>query len=315
MRTARILLVEPEEEIRRDLNWHLERAGHEVASVPDPEGARVLLEDGLDPDVVVADAGPGVDGDQTLRRMAPRAAHLRISATVEISPEIHDVPDLPQTCSRDPGEVIRRVEEVLLGCGPPPFADEPSVCLDLVRRLATALPRLRTPEARVDLVVETFGAYFGVVGTLVVRRGAGADEWVEAAQGLDGSLVERLSQEIARRAARRGLRPFLTRLTHEGSRHEVAGLAIQVGETETDLALVLSNPRPKPPCASPSSVSWAPPCAPRWPPMSWIVPACASTRRRRACRAWWSSPGTSRAWARGDCSATRSSARFTASCR
>ena len=53
MRAARILLVEPEERVRRELDWHLELAGHEVASVADADAALRLLADGLDPDVVV----------------------------------------------------------------------------------------------------------------------------------------------------------------------------------------------------------------------------------------------------------------------
>ncbi|MFN8178176.1 MAG: HD domain-containing phosphohydrolase [bacterium] len=246
MRTARILLVEPEETARRDLNRCLERAGHEVACVADEDGARLLMADGLDPDVVLAQTSPGVDADRSLRAMAPRAAHMRIVQGREGSDRKNDVEDDPTLCSRDPEDVLRRIEEVLLEAEPRAFPDSPTRCLDLVRRLASALPRARTPEERVDIVVEAFDTYFGVLGTLVVRRGQTPDDWIEARQGLDRSLALRISQEIARRAVRRGLRPFLTRFEHEGEMHEIAGLAVQSGDVETDLALALDDPPSSP---------------------------------------------------------------------
>ena len=246
MRSARILLVEPEDEARRDLDRHLERAGHEVASVPDEDGARRLLEDGLEPDVVVADSIPAGSGDESLRRLAPRAAHLRILATTPVSPEDHAVPEDPTVCSRDPDEVVRRVEEVLLGAGPRPRTEAALGCLDLVRRLASVLPSLRSTDARCDAVTEAFDSYFGVTGSLVVRRDARTGQWVEAAQGIEWSLVQSISAELQRRTRSRGLRPFLTRVLHEGRTHEIAGLAIQGGGEETDLALVLGNPPDSP---------------------------------------------------------------------
>lgn len=242
MRVARILLVEPEEEIRSNLNNHLERAGHEVASVADEDGARVLLEDGLDPDVVLAESRPGVGDDGMLRAMAPHAAHLRILPGRDAVPELGGIPDDPTFCSRDPGEVLRRIEETLLDAGPREIADEPTRCLDLVRRLAGALTRTRSPEERVDLVAEAFDAYFGVLGTLVLRRGHDREHWIEVSQGLERGLASRIADEIARRAARRGLRPFLTRVEHEGQMYEIAGLAVQVGDVETDLAMALERP-------------------------------------------------------------------------
>lgn len=239
LRTARILLVEADHEARRNLDWHLERAGHEVASVPDQDGARRLLEDGLEPDLIVSET-------ELLEPLAPHVARLRIVATATAPIGAHEVPDDPTVCSRDPDEIVRRVEEVLLEASPRDAVEPALACLDLVRRLCGALPSLRSTEARCDLVTEAFDTYFGVRGSLVVRRGAKFGAWLEAAQGLDAPLAHRVSAELFQRTRGRGLRPFLTRIELDGRAHEVAGLAIQGGADETDLALVLERPPPTP---------------------------------------------------------------------
>ncbi len=236
LRSARILLVEPDHEARQVLDRFLERAGHEVASVEDEDGARLLLEDGLRPDVIVTDGGPGAG----LRDLAPGAAHVPIPRVPALAAAPGADPAAPP--ARDVDELGRRVEEILLDARPGPSPDPASACLDLIRRLAGALPSLRSVEARCDLLTESFDAYFGVRGSLVVRRGTRTGHWVEAAQGLDAGLAQAASAELFRRTRGRGLRPFLTRIVHEGAVHEVAGLAVQSGAEETDLALVLRDP-------------------------------------------------------------------------
>jgi len=238
MRSARILLVEPEEGARRDLDLRLASAGHEVAAVPDEECARRLLEDGLEPDVVLAAAASGPADAERLRLMAPHAALVQLHSGRPA--EDGRDPDRGR-CSRDPEDVARCIEEVLLCAAPRPLPEAPVLCLDLVRRLASALPWSRSAEDRCNLVLETFDAYFGVRGSLVVHRGGHAGDWVEAAQGMESSLARRVSDELAWRTAGRGLRPFITRLVHDGAGHDVAGLAIQSGAHETDLALVLER--------------------------------------------------------------------------
>ena len=52
----------------------------------------------------------------------------------------------------DPGEILRRIEEVLLGHAPLADADDTTRCIELARRLANALPHTESPEARIDLV-------------------------------------------------------------------------------------------------------------------------------------------------------------------
>lgn len=240
LRSARILLVEPDKDARLVLDRFLERAGHEVASVEDEDGARRLLEDGLDPDVIVADAPAGSGGPDGLRGLAPGVTRLEMPFAA--ADGLPGGSDPAGGRARDPDELARRVEEVLLDVRPRPSADPATACLDLVRRLASALPSLRSTEARCDVVTEAFDAYFGVRGSIVVRRGPHAGHWVEAAQGLDAGLAQEVSAELVRRTRGRGLRPFLTRVRHHGAVHEVAGLAIQSGLEETDLALVLRTP-------------------------------------------------------------------------
>ncbi len=237
LRSARILLVEPDHEARLVLDRFLERAGHEVASVEDVDDARRLLEDGLLPDVIVTGGARG----EGLRELAPGAAHLPIPTSAAVD-GAGGGPDAAPT--RDADELARRVEEILLDARPAPTPDPASACLDLVRRLASVLPSLRSTEARCDVVTEAFDAYFGVRGSLVVRRDARSGHWVEAAQGLDAGLAQAASAELARRTRGRGLRPFLTRVAHDGALHELAGFAVQSGAEETDLALVLRDPPP-----------------------------------------------------------------------
>jgi DNA-binding response OmpR family regulator len=239
MRTGRILLVEPEDDIRRDLDRQLDEAGHDVAAVPDESDAARLLEEGLDPDVVVLGGDDAASG--TLRRLAPRAAHLRIDRTLARVRGLEETGEAPR-CPPDPAEVLRRVEELLLRHHPPIGTDPGSRCLDLARRLANALPRARSVEERIALVTDVFDAFFGVRGTLVVRRRAARDGWIEATQAVPNAVVERIEKEIARRSRTRDIRPFLTRLGVDGAAHEVACVAIGLGgDEEIDLALVLER--------------------------------------------------------------------------
>ena len=238
-RMARILLVEPEETLRRALDRRLEDAGHEVASVLDLEEARRLLDEGLAPDVVVAEAVSGSDTPQELRDLAPRALHLRIVR--ENAPQGDFV--VPRgavaECGPDPAEVLRRLEEVLLDHDPVGTDDLAGQCMDLARRLACSLPRAASTEERIDLVTDGFDNFFGVAGSYVVRRGPGPDDWIEVSQGLPHDQVGRIAEEIARRSAHRDIRPFLTRVSVGEEAFDVACLAVQIGEEETDLALVL----------------------------------------------------------------------------
>jgi response regulator RpfG family c-di-GMP phosphodiesterase len=241
MRTGRILLVEPEDDFRRDLDRQLDQAGHDVAAVPDPVEAAQLLEEGLDPDVVVLDA-EDVAGSGTLHELAPRAVVLRIDRALDRTKEFDSQIGEFARCAPHAGDVLRCVEELLLRHHPSSGADDGSRCLDLTRRLANALPRARTTEERIDLVTETFDTFFGVRGTLVVRRGPGPDEWIEATQGLSGAVAERISEEITVRSRARDIRPFLTRFEVDGRPHEVACLAVTIGDQkETDLALELER--------------------------------------------------------------------------
>jgi len=240
-RLARILLVEPEDALRRHLDWHLQHAGHEVAAVADPEAARSLVDEGLQPDIVLAHAHR--PGDRSLlRQILPHATHLRFAESEEAA-RLQTAPSVSSSqilCPPDPGVILRRLEEVLFRYEPSGSPDEASRCMDLARRLANSLPKTRTAEARVDLVTEGFDAFFGVSGTLVVRRGA-RDEWIEVRQGLATPFADRISAEIARRTQHRGLRPFLAGINDDGVVRQVACLAIQVGDLETDLAMALDR--------------------------------------------------------------------------
>jgi len=240
MRTGRILVVEPRDDFRRDLDRRLDLAGHDVAAVPDESQAVRLLEEGLDPDVVVVEEG-GPDGTD-LRRLAPRAALLRIDRALDSAREFEGPTEDPARCAADAEDVLRRVEEILLRPHPHSGTDPGSRCLDLARRLANALPRTRSAEQRIGLVTEAFDAFFGVCGTLVIRRGLGSGSWIEASQHTSSELAARIGDEIVQRARTRDIRPFLTRLSVGGETHEVACLAVTIaGSEEIDLALVLER--------------------------------------------------------------------------
>ncbi|MEZ5064566.1 MAG: HD domain-containing protein [bacterium] len=242
-RVARVLLVEGEDAFRTALQTRLEQAGHEVACARDPEEARGLLNEGLVPDVVVAEV-PG-DGLQAMRELAPLAAHLRIvrerepshSKTLEEAPAEGGLAE----CSADPGEVLRRIEEVLLDHSRIGADDTAEQCLDLARRLSNSLPNVAATEQRIELITEAFDTFFGVEGSYVVRRGESPDSWIEASRGLGAELVTRIGEEILRRSAHRDIRPFLARLDAAGATHDVACAAVSVGEEEIDLALVLRS--------------------------------------------------------------------------
>lgn len=236
---ARILLVEPESDFRRDLDRHLERAGHEVTAVPDPDAARALVLEGLLPDVVLTDGGES-EMERALQEILPDAVYLRIvREPPSADPGATDGAEVdPTICPPDPGEILRRIEEVLMHHAPRLAQDDATRCMDLARRLANSLPRTRTPAERIELITDGFDAFHGVIGTLVVRRGP-TDEWIEVRQGLGVELAERISAEIARRTQRRGLRPFLAGVEADGVVHQVACLAVRSGDVETDLAMAL----------------------------------------------------------------------------
>jgi hypothetical protein len=236
MRTGRILLVEREDELRAELAARLAAAGHDVAAVADEGEARLLLEEGLEPDLLLAG---GALGD-ALCDLAPHAARVRL-----------DQPEPPPTDAKGrragsahlrPVDVLVRVEEALLEhAGPSLSRDDAWRAIDLSRRLANALPGTRTVEDRIELLSDVFHAYFGVRGTLVIRRGPGTDEWIEVGQGLPDAVTERIASEIGRRAGERDIRPFLARLRVGEEDHHVACVAVRRGEVETDLALDLER--------------------------------------------------------------------------
>jgi hypothetical protein len=241
--TGKILLVEPEDALRRSLESRLEEAGHDVAAVQDDAAAVRLIHEGLDPDVVLAPL-EGPDAPGRLRDLVPRAAHLRIDPDLMLTEEFPaDGVGEPMRCNADPDEVLRRVEEALLALGPSTVPDgrrdEGRGCLDLARRLASSLPKVASIEDRVDLVTEAFDFFYGVRGTLVVYRDRSAEGWIEASRGLDAPLAARISEEISLRSSLRGLRPFLIRLEVDGGFHEVACVAVGLGARETDLAIAL----------------------------------------------------------------------------
>ncbi|MGQ0723488.1 MAG: HD-GYP domain-containing protein, partial [Candidatus Eiseniibacteriota bacterium] len=136
--------------------------------------------------------------------------------------------------------LLARVEEALLERREPAAGgDESWACLDLARRLANALGGARTPQDRVDLIVEGFDTFFGVRGSLVIRRGP-QQEWIEAGQGLEDAAVQCIADEIARRSSHeRDIRPFLAQLDVDGSPRDVACLAVHRTDFEIDLALDL----------------------------------------------------------------------------
>lgn len=240
-RMARILLVQPPEELRQDLNQRLEGAGHEVAYAGDLDEALCLLREGLSPDVVVAEA-PGDKRQQgTLRELAPRAVHLRIVPDAEPRRAFTEFGDETAECGPDVGELLRCIEEVLLAQAPDRSGDPAGLCLELARRLANSVPHTTSTEERIELVTEGFAGFFGVAGSLVVRQGPAEDDWIEVSQGLDHEVAAVISDEIARRSRYRSIRPFLAQLRVRDEPIDVACVAIANGEMETDLALVLET--------------------------------------------------------------------------
>ena len=246
LRTARILLLVPEDDLRRRLDGRLAEAGHDVATVCDDATAAEALFEGLDPDIVVAESDPGRPPG-LLRDLAPLAAHLRIDRSLEQSDGFSSaLGEEPARCTADPADVLRRVEEVLLDVAPRHDANDDAAegdrCLDLARRLANALPRIVTAGDRIDLITDLFDTFFGVRGSLVVQRGSEAEDWVEASQGVEPDLAERISTEIRRReVSGRGIRPFLADLKGGPEILTVACLPVQLVDPEIDIALVLAR--------------------------------------------------------------------------
>ncbi len=235
---ARILLVESEDEARRNLLWHFERAGHEVICVGELDHARVLVAEGFGPDVVVSGHGSRQD-DEALRTLLPASIHLRIATG--IAPAATRVEDDPAECSGDPDQLLERIEEVLLEHQPAPDPDEAARCMDLARRLTASLPQTPGADQRIEVLADGFESFFGVRGTLVIRRGPARDDWIEVRQGIERALAVRISEEIGLRTLHRGLRPFLIGIEVEETVHQVACVCVQTGDVETDLALALET--------------------------------------------------------------------------
>jgi putative nucleotidyltransferase with HDIG domain len=241
MRTGRILLSDPVDEQRVDLAERLAAAGHDVAAVADEAAARTLLEEGLEPDLLLVGAAcPG-----ELAGLAPSAVRISLKPPAPSEPASGNGASHGRragSAALRPVDVLVRVEEALLElAAPAPARDDTWRALDLSRRLANALPGTRTEEDRIELLADTFHAYFGVRGTLVIRRAPGTDEWIEAGQGLSDALAERIAEEVARRAGERDIRPFLTRFCVANREHDVACVAVRCGEHETDLAMDLER--------------------------------------------------------------------------
>lgn len=234
---ARILLVEPEQALRRSLDLALDGAGYEVASVADDLAASALLHDGLHPDIVLVAASLSEE-TKSLRALAPFSLCLRIGTALgNPSSESADVAD----CSPEPEEVVEKVEEMLLGHSIRYVNEDRSRSLDLVSRLANAMPRATNLEERIETLTHAFDAFFGVHGTLVRHRESRRAAMVEANRGLSDATTSAIVQEIERRSSERGVRPFLTEIPVDGVPITVACVAIQLGDDGVDLALVLER--------------------------------------------------------------------------
>lgn len=236
LKTGRILLVESQEDLRRRIDHQLEKAGHDVASVPDEAAAARLLEDGLEPDVLVAEAA--AFENSMLSELAPTAATLLLDRTIEESTEFMSSDGVAR-CAAAPGDVARRVEEILLGRRASSSENAGERCLEVASRLTSSLREARTSEDRVETLIDVFDSYFGVKGSLVVRRSAASEDWVQASRGIDDALADAIFREISRRAAIRALRPFLTRITTADGTHEIACVPVAIGEPEVTVALRL----------------------------------------------------------------------------
>ncbi len=238
LRTGRILVVEPEDELRRRIEQELELAGHEVASVPDEPAAVRLLEDGLEPDVIVAESDLGPS--RSVGELAPTAVLLLLDRTLEESSDFLAADGAPR-CSSEPGEIVRRVEELLLGRAAL-LAESPGErYLEVASRLTSSLRQARTPEERAEILIEVLGAYFGVRGSMMIRRSSGQDDWVLANQGFTGSLANAVFAEVIRRSSIRALRPFLTRIADGDEACEIAVVPAGLGEQEIHVAVWLDQ--------------------------------------------------------------------------
>jgi GAF domain-containing protein len=238
LRTGRILLVESEEELRQRIERDLELAGHEVASVPDEAAAVRLLEDGLEPDVIVVESSPG--SATSLGQLAPAAFLLHLDRTLAESTEFLSA-DGAASSSCDSAEVARHVEELLLARTTSSVEGAGERCLEVASRLTSSLRQARHPEERAEILVDVLGAYFGVRGSLMVRRTRGRDDWVLASRGLSHGLTEAAFAEIVRRSSIRALRPFLTRIAIADTAHEILVVPAGLGENELIVAVWLDQ--------------------------------------------------------------------------
>jgi hypothetical protein len=238
LRTGRILLVEEEEELRRRIDHQLERAGHEVSSVPDEVAAVRLLEDGLEPDVIVAEAS--TRPASPYGELAPAAVLLVIDRAQQESEDFLASEGVPR-CSCDPAEVVRRVEELLLGRRMALAESTGERCLEVASRLASSLRQAKTPEARVEMLIDLLDAYFGVRGSMMIRRTSGEDDWVLASQGFSDTLADAVFSEVVRRSSVRALRPFMTRIPDGDALREIAVVPAGLNEHEVIAAVWLSE--------------------------------------------------------------------------
>jgi hypothetical protein len=236
MRTGRILVVQPDEDLRHRIDALLEGAGHEVASAPDESSAIRLLEDGLEPDIVVAESTP--NQPLPLAELAPAAVHLALDPELEESSDF--LAEGSPRCSRHPAEVARRVEELLLGRQAIQQENEGERTLEVASRLASSLQSARTAEERIEVLIEIFDAYFGVRGSLLMRRAKNQENWMQASRGIPDGLADLIFHEVVRRTGIRAVRPFLTRLYDLGADCEIVCVPVSLGEQEITLAVHLN---------------------------------------------------------------------------
>ncbi|MGQ0722211.1 MAG: hypothetical protein ACT4PE_11670, partial [Candidatus Eiseniibacteriota bacterium] len=111
MRTGRVLLVEPEDDLRRDLCRRFADAGHDAAQAADLDAVALLLREGFDPDIVVAREGTGA----SLRDLAPRAVLVSWLGAEPEAPERSRPERRRASVGPVSGEaLLARVEEALL---------------------------------------------------------------------------------------------------------------------------------------------------------------------------------------------------------
>jgi hypothetical protein len=238
-RGGRILLVETEGDLRLQIDALLDRAGHEVSAVDSCEGALRLIREGFRPDVVVSGPGPG----KAVRLSGVAQKAPLLVADGGLAEGLPTAPDAAVThCLPDPSVVVASVEELLVSGFAESSGDDTSRCLELGRRLSLSLPRIPDTKGRIDLVSEGLEQFFGLQGSLVLRRAGGDSSWVEARRGLSDDVVSAVSAEIFRRTDGRGLRPFFTEVLADGASHVVAGLGIPFPGGDVDLGFVLERP-------------------------------------------------------------------------